>query len=52
MRVATPLILFILCMGMCIYDAANNDMFCVVWAVNSLINSNVLIKALENENDN
>jgi hypothetical protein len=39
-------------MGMCIYDAANNNMFCVVWAVNSLMNHNALIKALENENDN
>ena len=52
MRIATPIILFILCMGMCIYDAANDNMFCVVWAVNALINYNSFTKAIENENDN
>lgn len=52
MKIAIPLILFILCMGMCIYDAANNSMFCVVWAVNALLNYNNFTKSVENENDN
>jgi hypothetical protein len=30
-------VILIICMGMCIYDAINNNMFCVVWAVNCII---------------
>ena len=52
MRIAPPIILFIICMGMCMYDAIHNNMFCVVWAVNALINHNSFTKAMENENDN
>ena len=40
MRVLTIIsfILLVLCMGMCIYDAYRQNMFCVVWALNALIN--------------
>ena len=29
---------FLVCIGMCIYDASQNNMLYVVWAVNAIIN--------------
>ncbi len=52
MRIAISVTLFILCMGMCMYNAIHNNMFCVVWAVNALIHYSNYAKAVENENDN